>query len=85
MVADDRACTQLPRQNFHGKEGVNGSSPLEGFTKTLQSATFHLKLHLHGMQRDRAWNTFWNTRSFDQAPKPDSNTDLLLRVKCSTS
>ena len=30
MVAHDRACTPLPRLDFHGKEGVDGSSPSEG-------------------------------------------------------
>jgi hypothetical protein len=30
MLASDRACTPLPPQNFHGKEGVDGSSPSEG-------------------------------------------------------
>ena len=47
-------CHCLPA-TFHGKEGVDGSSPSEGFTKTPQSAAFHLKLHLHGVQRDRLW------------------------------
>jgi hypothetical protein len=68
-------CDRLPME-VHGKEGVDGSSPSEGFTKTLQSGAFHLKLYLHGFQRDRVWNTFWNTRSFDQAPKPGSTTDV---------
>jgi len=30
VSANDRACTPLPPQNFHGKEGVDGSSPSEG-------------------------------------------------------
>jgi hypothetical protein len=30
VVASDRACTRLPPQNLHGKEGVDGSSPSEG-------------------------------------------------------
>jgi hypothetical protein len=29
-VASDRACTRVPPLNFHGKEGVDGSSPSEG-------------------------------------------------------
>src|SRR6266540_1488686 len=33
-VASDRACTRLPLQNFHGKEGVDGSSPSEGLSKS---------------------------------------------------
>ena len=32
-VASDRACTRVTPQNFHGKEGVDGSSPLEGLPK----------------------------------------------------
>jgi len=35
-VASDRACTRLPLPNFHGKEGVDGSSPSEGFRNALQ-------------------------------------------------
>ena len=33
VSANDRACTRLPPQNLHGKEGVDGSSPSEGFGK----------------------------------------------------
>src|SRR5919109_922230 len=29
-VANDRACTRVTVSNFHGKEGVDGSSPSEG-------------------------------------------------------
>jgi hypothetical protein len=36
VIADDWACTPLPRQNFHGKEGVDGSSPSEGSAKAQQ-------------------------------------------------
>ena len=32
-VADDRACTRVTLSNLHGKEGVDGSSPSEGFSK----------------------------------------------------
>jgi hypothetical protein len=32
-VASDRACTRVTRPNFHGKEGVDGSSPSEGFRR----------------------------------------------------
>jgi hypothetical protein len=37
-LANDRACTPLPHLNFHGKDGVDGSSPSEGFAKCLQIA-----------------------------------------------
>jgi hypothetical protein len=33
MPANARACTRVPALDFHGKEGVDGSSPSEGFAK----------------------------------------------------
>jgi hypothetical protein len=33
VLANDRACTPIPLQNLHGKEGVDGSSPSEGLLK----------------------------------------------------
>ena len=39
-VAGDRACPPIPPLNFHGKEGVDGSSPSEGFRKGQQMAFF---------------------------------------------
>ena len=39
-VASDRACTRVTPQNFHGKEGVNGSSPLEGLPKIPANRNF---------------------------------------------
>ena len=39
VTANDRACTRLSPQNFHGKEGVDGSSPSEGFVNTLHIGT----------------------------------------------
>jgi len=37
MPASVRPCAPVPPQNFHGKEGVDGSSPSEGFDiKCLQ-------------------------------------------------
>ena len=32
MIANALACPLLPPQNLHGKEGVDGSSPSEGFS-----------------------------------------------------
>ena len=37
-VADDRACTRVTPRNLHGKEGVDGSSPSEGFEKCRKQA-----------------------------------------------
>jgi hypothetical protein len=37
---NDRTYPRLPLQNLHGKEGVDGSSPSEGFRKGQQMALF---------------------------------------------
>jgi hypothetical protein len=37
---NDLACTRAPPLNFHGKEGVDGSSPSEGFEKPPQIESF---------------------------------------------
>src|SRR5438094_7229724 len=42
VLANDRACTRIPPRNFHGKEGVDGSSPSEGFPKTPANLLFRL-------------------------------------------
>ena len=36
MLTNNRARTRVPPLNFHGKEGVDVSSPSEGFAKSLQ-------------------------------------------------
>ena len=42
MIASARACTPLPPQNLHGKEGVDGSSPSEGLSKSPANGHFVL-------------------------------------------
>ena len=39
-AAHDRACTRVTPRNLHGKEGVSGSSPEEGFRKILSGDPF---------------------------------------------
>ena len=39
MLASDRVCTRVTLPNFHGKEGVDGSSPSKGL-KYLQIGIF---------------------------------------------
>jgi serine/threonine protein kinase len=83
-------CDRLP-EAFHGKEGVSGSSPEEGFTKTLQRATFHLTLLLHDLQPDQVWSTLRDREAIDvgldvlsalEAIHPDSERlDQLERKK----
>jgi hypothetical protein len=59
-------CDQLPRR-AHGKEGVDGSSPSEGSRKGPQTRGVHFVSPLHLFQRDRVWNTFWNTQTKNDA------------------
>jgi hypothetical protein len=40
MAASARPCTPVPLQNLHGKEGVDGSSPSEGFAKSPANRQF---------------------------------------------
>ena len=40
VLANDRVWTRVTLPNLHGKEGVDGSSPSEGFTKGQQMACF---------------------------------------------
>ena len=63
MIASDQACTRLPLQNLHGKEGVSGSSPEEGFGKPLQAGRFCFTHYLQRFQLDQLWSTFWNTQT----------------------
>ena len=40
VPASVRPCPPVPPLNLHGKEGVDGSSPSEGFTKALQNGLY---------------------------------------------
>jgi hypothetical protein len=42
-------CDQLP-ESFHGKEGVDGSSPSEGSAKAPHIAAFSVQRNLHELQ-----------------------------------
>ena len=44
VLASTRACTRLPPLDFHCKEGVDGSSPSEGFQKVLQIIALYARL-----------------------------------------
>src|SRR5882724_1265182 len=46
-AANDRPCTPVPSPNFHGKEGVDGSSPSEGSAKAPQNEVFCIRAGLH--------------------------------------
>ncbi len=40
VTASARPCLPVPPLNLHGKEGVNGSSPLEGFVRNPANGSF---------------------------------------------
>jgi hypothetical protein len=48
--SETSACPRVPPQNLNGKEGVDGSSPSEGFEKALQTTGYFFRVDLHGLQ-----------------------------------
>jgi hypothetical protein len=59
-VASDRACTRVPPLNFHGKEGVDGSSPPEGFAKAPQIGAFSLARGCTVSNLRWVWSPLWS-------------------------
>jgi hypothetical protein len=59
-LADDRACAPLPPQNFHGKEGVDGSSPSEGSAKPPQNGLFFLGMTCRIASVRWVWSPLWS-------------------------
>ena len=50
----------LARRNFHGKEGVSGSSPEEGFAKAPQSETFFFRINLQVRELGAGMEPLWS-------------------------
>jgi hypothetical protein len=69
VVGATRACPRVPRAKLPGKEGVSGSSPEEGFAKTVQIAA------------RRAWNP---PIAADRAQAPRAHP-ALRRIRPATS
>jgi hypothetical protein len=59
-VASDRACTRVTPGNLHGKEGVDGSSPSEGFAKFLQVGSFSLGFTCRIVSVRQVWSPLWS-------------------------
>jgi hypothetical protein len=64
VPANDRTCPPFPPQNFHGKEGVDGSSPSEWFSQkpckwAYSVACFDENCSLRGYET----GTFWDWRT----------------------
>jgi hypothetical protein len=60
VLADDRACTRLPSQNFHGKEGVDGSSPSEGSAKLQLMRGFPFGSICRFSNVGQVWSPLWS-------------------------
>jgi hypothetical protein len=60
VPANDRACTPVPPQNFHGKEGVGGSSPPEGSEKAPQIAAFSVIAPCRSCSMRWVWSRLWS-------------------------
>src|SRR5205809_2567585 len=59
-VADDRACTRVPLQNLHGKEGVDGSSPSEGSAKAPLTRGFLFRSVCRFPRLQWVWSPLWS-------------------------
>jgi hypothetical protein len=51
---------ERPPPHFNGKEGVNGSSPLEGSTKAPHSGAFLLNSTCRFLLDARLWSPLWS-------------------------
>ena len=60
MLANDRACTRATLPNFHGKEGVDGSSPSEGSAKAPHNAGFCFVRTCILSNVRWVWSPFWS-------------------------
>jgi hypothetical protein len=69
VLADDRACTRIPSQNFHGKEGVDGSSPSEGSAKAPQIGAFCLTGTCMFSSVRWVWSPSWSPQVHDARSK----------------
>ena len=56
-----RACALLAQlvEHFHGKEGVTGSSPVEGFKESAANAAFSVSKAPAGSAIRRLMEAFW--------------------------
>jgi hypothetical protein len=58
VAADVHSCTPIPPLNLHGKEGVNGSSPLEGSAKAPLVGAFAFRSTCSSSIVQWVWSRF---------------------------
>src|SRR5438034_11004755 len=58
------------RATFHGKEGVDGSSPSEGSAKAPQSLSFLFRIYLRIVQLAVSMEHFMETPRFSRCSEP---------------
>ena len=59
-VASERACTPVTLPNFHGKEGVDGSSPSEGYAKAPHNGAFCFGSSCRFSNVGQVWSPLWS-------------------------
>jgi hypothetical protein len=59
-AASDRECTRVTLLNLHGKEGVNGSSPLEGSAKAPEIGAFSFGSTCGLSNVSQVWSPLWS-------------------------
>src|SRR5829696_3192195 len=77
-------CDPLP-ESFHGKEGVDGSSPSEGSAKAPQNGVLCNPSRPTLPPLARVWKAFWKNRSFGAYPAAASWSAPLKIEPCSTA
>jgi hypothetical protein len=79
-IAHDRACTRVTPQNLHGKEGVDGSSPSEGFHRKYLQIRMFCSLVWRALKSSRVRNGYTLRDWRASAGKRDIGRPLATRL-----
>jgi hypothetical protein len=60
VIASARPCPPVPPHNLHGKEGVDGSSPSEGFAKAPEIGAFSFGSICTYSSVQWGWSPLWS-------------------------
>jgi hypothetical protein len=72
------ACHPLPGK-AHGKEGVNGSSPLEGSIKAPQGGAFFFSTRLPVVLNAQLWSPLWSSQDLNRNMVPERHAHSRLK------
>ncbi len=87
MIASVRPCPPVPPSNLHGKEGVDGSSPSEGFAKAPQILAFSLVRTCTISSVRWVWSPSWSPQVQNarwKRPKVDAFAGKIVGCACPT-